>query len=205
MTGSFDSGLLASEMPAPDSAFAKRARAVVTNAEPAFLLNHSLRAYFWAVELARHDRRGFDPEILYVAALFHDVGLMPEYDTGGCFEKDGAIAAERFCLEQQQPEERAQTIHDAVALHMVDDLPRDAAPEVSLLWDSTGVDVSGYRIADVRSSVAQAVLTAYPRLGFKAGFSGLFLDQATRKPDCQVARRVASGAIEMIRRAPFNS
>ena len=80
-------------MPVPDSAFAAQAREHITDAAPPFLVNHSVRAYAWAVELARHDELEFDPEILYVSALLHDIGLVPGYDLGGCFETDGAIEA----------------------------------------------------------------------------------------------------------------
>ena len=96
----------------PDSAFARQAGELIADVEPAFLVNHSVRAYAWAVELAWHDELAFDPEILYVSALLHDIGLVPEYDIGGCFEIDGAIAAERFALERGQPAERARAIYD---------------------------------------------------------------------------------------------
>ena len=85
------------------SVFARHARELITTVAPPFLVNHSVRAYAWAVELALHDKLRFDPEILYVSAILHDIGLVPEYDLGGCFETDGAIAAERFALEPAGP------------------------------------------------------------------------------------------------------
>jgi hypothetical protein len=200
-----DRALVELEIPVPDSAFALRARELVSEAEPAFLLNHSIRSYAWAAELARHDKRPFDAEILYVASLFHDIGLIPQFDLGGCFETDGAIAAEQFSLEQRQPRERARAIYDVVALHMTEDLSPQSAPEVLLLWDSTGVDVTGYRYGEVRSSIVTAVLAAYPRLAFKEGFGQFFRDQARRKPTCRVAKRVATGMIDVINAAPFDS
>ena len=61
----------------PDSAIARRASERMADVAAPFLVNHSIRCYGWAVELARHDRLKFDPEILYVAAMLHDVGLVP--------------------------------------------------------------------------------------------------------------------------------
>ena len=200
-----DSALAAIGMPVPDSAIAKQARELIATAAPAFLVNHSVRAYAWAVELALHDDLDFDSEILYVSALLHDIGLVPKYDIGGCFETDGAIAAEAFALEGGVPAERARAIYDVIELHMADDLPPEPAPEVVLLWDSTGTDVTGYRYADVRRSVVPAVLAAYPRLEFKREFGALFADQAARKPSCSVARMMASGKLEAINRAPYDS
>lgn len=192
-------------MPVPDSAIAQRAVKMISDVAPPFLVNHSVRSYAWAVELAWHDKLEFDPEILYVSALLHDIGLVPAYDIGGCFEIDGAIAAERFALEQGEPEVRARAIYDVVALHMIETLPPDSAAEVVLLWDSTGVDVSGDRIEDVRPASIPAVVAAYPRLDFKREFSALFVDQATRKPTCRVAEMVATGDLEAIASAPFDS
>jgi hypothetical protein len=200
-----DRRLLDLGMPVPDSAMARQARELIATVAPAFLTNHSVRAYAWAVELARHDGLEFDPEILYVSAMLHDIGLVSAYDVGGCFETDGAIAAERFALEQGAPPDRARAIYDVIELHMADDLPPDPASEVVLLWDSTGTDVTGYRYADVRRAIVPEVLAAYPRLDFKRWFGALFADQAARKPTCSVARMMAAGKLQAIERAPYDS
>lgn len=192
-------------MPVPDSALARQAHELITTVAPPFLVNHSVRAYAWAVELALHDERSFDSEILYASALLHDIGLVPAYDLGGCFERDGAIAAEAFALEHGQAADRAHAIYDVIDLHMAERLPPDPAAEVVLLWDSTGTDVTGYRYADVRRAVVPQVLAAYPRLEFKREFGALFADQAARKPACSVARMVASGKLAAIDRAPYDS
>jgi len=192
-------------MPVPDSTVAQQAEDLIAEVAPAFLVNHSVRAYAWAVELAWHDKLDFDPEILYVSALLHDIGLIPAYDMGACFEIDGAVAAERFALQQGQSPERAHAIYDVIALHMLAEAPPGSAGEVVLLNDSTGVDVSGYRIGDVRESAIPAVVGAYPRLDFKREFAARFVDQATRKPSCRVAEMVATGKLEAIASAPFDS
>ncbi|HEY4228214.1 MAG TPA: HD domain-containing protein [Candidatus Limnocylindrales bacterium] len=200
-----EAALRALGMPVPDSALARQARELISSVAPAFLVNHCLRAYAWAVELALHDERSFDSEILYVSAILHDIGLVPAYDVGGCFEFDGAAAAEQFVTERGQPPGRARAIHDVIALHMADELPPDPAPEVVLLWDSTGTDVTGYRYADVRRAIVPPVLAAYPRLDFKRDFGAMFVDQASRKPTCTVAAMVRSGKLEAINRAPYDS
>ena len=192
-------------IPVPDSAFASRASELITDVAEPFLVNHSVRSYAWAVELAWHDRLDFDPEILYVSALLHDIGLVAAYDIGGCFEIDGAIAAERFALDQGQAPLRTRAIYDVIALHMLETLPPEPAAEVVLLWDSTGVDVSGDRFEDVRPASVPVVVAAYPRLEFKREFSALFADQSRRKPTCRAAEMVAAGALEAFANAPFDS
>lgn len=204
-TPSIDEALAGLGMPVPDSAIARRARELIGAVAPPFLVNHSVRAYAFAVELARHDTLEFDSEILYVSAVLHDIGLVPAYDRGGCFEHDGAIEAERFARQEGQPLTRARAIHDVIAMHMLGTLPPDPASEVVLLWDSTGTDVTGYRFTDVRPAITSGLLTAYPRLDFKREFAKLFADQAARKPTCRVAEMVATGKLHAIAAAPFDS
>ena len=200
-----DHALRGLDMPVPDSALAARARELIGDVAEPFLVNHSVRAYAFAVELARHDDLRFDAEVLYVSAVLHDIGLVPAYDLGGCFELDGAIAAETLALDAGQTPDRARAIHDAIALHMLETLPPDPASEVRLLWDSTGTDVTGYRFTDIRPAVIPGLLAAYPRLDFKRDFAALFTDQAARKPTCRVAEMVTAGKLEAIAQAPFNS
>ena len=200
-----DEALARLGLPVPDSALARRARELITDVAAAFLVNHSVRCYAWAVELARHDGLQFDPEILYVAAMLHDIGLVPAYDLGGCYEVDGAIGAERLVREAGEPEARARAIYDVIALHDDETLPPDPASEIVLLWDSAGTDVTGHRFADVRPAIIPELLAAYPRLDFKREFSALFVDQVSRKPTCPAAQLAAAGIIEEIAQAPFDS
>jgi hypothetical protein len=205
MADGIDGALAALGMPVPDSALARRARELIADVAPAYLVNHSLRAYAWAVELAAHDDLPFDPEILYVSAALHDIGLVPAYDLGGCFELDGAIAAEHLALDAGAPAPRARAIYDVIALHMLPEAPAGSVAEVVLLNDSTGTDVTGYRFGDVRAASVRPILAAYPRLTFKRDFAAAFSDQAARKPGCTVARMVATGKLEAIANAPFDS
>ncbi len=200
-----DSALAAIGIPVPDSAFARAAREQIVDVAPAYLVNHSVRAYAWAVELARHDDLPFDQEILYVSALLHDIGLVPAYDLGGCFETDGAIVAERFSLQHGQPPDRARAIYDVIDLHMLAEAPPGSTTEVVLLNDSTGTDVTGWRYEDVRPEAIAPILAAYPRLEFKRDFAAAFVDQASRKPACRVAEMVRTGKLEAIAQAPFDS
>ena len=200
-----DAALTRLGMPIPDSALAQRARERITDVAAPWLVNHSVRCYAWALDLARHDRLDFDPEILYVSAMLHDIGLVPAYDLGGDYAVDGAIAAERLALEAGEPEPRARTIYDAIALHNDEVMPPDPAAEVVLLWDATGVDVTGERFSDVGSAIITALLAAYPRLDFKREFAARFTDQVTRKPTSRAAEMAAGGILDEVAGAPFES
>src|SRR6202166_1234188 len=84
----------------PDSKFAREATELVRETESPLLFNHSTRVYYFASLAGKRQGLGFDPELLYVAAMFHEMGLIPRYSSkSDRFEGDGAKSAGAF-LEQ---------------------------------------------------------------------------------------------------------
>ncbi|MDB5654754.1 MAG: phosphohydrolase [Tardiphaga sp.] len=60
----------------------------------------------------------FDTELLYVAALFHDLGLVDAYHTATKrFEVDGPDAARAFLKSHGIPDPKADLVWESVALH----------------------------------------------------------------------------------------
>src|SRR5690242_11309850 len=81
----------------PDSLIARQAEQIVCDCEPEFLFNHSVRVYLFGALHGRNLRLTFDEELLYIASLFHDLGLMDDYGSKDeRFEVDGANAARDF-------------------------------------------------------------------------------------------------------------
>jgi hypothetical protein len=189
----------------PDSNLVQQAEDLVRSVAPPFLANHSFRSHFFAVALADRDGVRFDEELLYVAALMHDVGLVEEFDTGRCFEEDSADAAARLAEQEEWEAERRERLAEAIRLHVATDIALDDGPEAYLLWHSTGLDVGGHRHGELTAAELQAVLDAYPRLDFKEGFAGLVEDQAARKQGCWAERAVQAGLCARIDAAPFES
>jgi HD domain len=189
----------------PDSRLAAQAEDLLQAVAPSFLTNHSFRSHFFAVALAERDDVGFDEELLYVAALMHDIGLVEEFDTGKCFEEDSADAAVRLAEEEEWAAERSERLAEAIRLHVATEIELSDGPEAYLLWHSTGLDVGGHRHGELSPAKVAAVLAAYPRLGFKQGFTDLIADQAERKPGCWAARAIDSGFAERVAAAPFET
>jgi hypothetical protein len=205
IAGKMDEALSRLDMPVPHSQLARLARERIFDVGSPALANHSVRVYAWAVELARHDELRFDPEILYASSMLHDIGLVAPFDLGGCYELDGAVAAAGLAREAGASDDRARAIYDAIALHNDETLPDDAAPEVVLVWDAAGVDVTGERYGDVRPAIIPVVLAAYPRGDFKREFTARLVDQASRKPTCPAVAMISKGILEDIAQAPFES
>ena len=59
----------------PDSALATAAADHLAAVAEPWLVNHCWRTYAWGWLLAAAERRAFDEETLFVAALLHDLGL----------------------------------------------------------------------------------------------------------------------------------
>jgi hypothetical protein len=191
----------------PDSRLAGQSEELVRTCAPDFLTNHSFRSYAWSVALADRDRVRFDAELLYVAALLHDIGLVARFDTGRCFEEDGAAVAAELAAGEGWPDERREALAEAIRLHVAVAITLEDGPEAYLLWHATGLDVTGHRHGDLAPRIIDEVVTAYPRLDFKRGFTGLIERQATQKPNpnCWAARAVATGLGDRIAAAPFVS
>jgi hypothetical protein len=193
----------ASDPRAPDSRLAKEAEDLVREACPPFLANHCLRSYAWAVALAGRERIRFDAELLYVAALLHDLGLVARFDAGRCFEEDGARAAADLARGHGWPDQRRQALAEAIRLHVAVEIAMDHGAEAYLLWHATGLDVTGHRHDDIEPRTIARVMSDYPRLDFASGFTELLADQAERKPRCWAATAIESGIAAHIAASPL--
>ena len=62
---------------APDSKLAREITELVRDTESPLLFHHSSRVYYWAALAGKRRKLGFDPELLYAGAMFHDMGDPP--------------------------------------------------------------------------------------------------------------------------------
>src|SRR6201991_1727976 len=81
----------------PNSKLAREVTQLIRDTESELLFSHSTRVYLWGALIGKRQGMTFDPELLYVAAMFHDLGLTPIYrDSQLRFEVDSANAARDF-------------------------------------------------------------------------------------------------------------
>jgi hypothetical protein len=110
----------------------------------------------------------YDPELLYVSAIFHDLGLTPTYSsTDKRFEVDGANAARSFLASHGLPKESLQLVWDTIALHTTIGIAEYKEPEVALMYSGVGLDVMGEGYDTLSESDRNEIVKAYPRDGFK--------------------------------------
>jgi len=158
------------------------------------LLNHSVRAYLWAAGYGVTHGIAFDAELLYVAAMLHDLGLVKEFDSHRVpFEEAGGHVAWVFGAGAGWPVARRRRAAEVIVRHMWDVVDVAQDPEGHLLELSTGMDISGRRTEEIPGDLRADVLARYPRLGLAGEFVACFQDQAARKPDGLAAKLVARG------------
>jgi len=184
----------------PDSAFAMQAIDLANALCPEFMVRHCYRAYCFGAILAARNKMSLDRETFFVAAMLHDLGLCEAHaEDPGSFEWVGARLAHTMCLNAEQTEIRAATVHNAIALHTSVGIVEGLRPEISLLHFGTGMDLFGTRLDEVPEDALDMVLTDYPRTHFKAEFSPCLHHQAQQKPASQIAGAVGVGILDRIK------
>lgn len=168
----------------PDSRLASEATELVRDCETELLYDHSLRVYFFGALRGRQRGYEFDSELLYVGAMFHDVGLTEKYSSPrDRFEVDGANAARDFLRRHEISEAAIDLVWDAIALHTTPDIPWHKKPEVALVTAGVEMDVLGLGFDEVSPEIRERVVEAYPRVDFKQGIIRAFADGIIRKPE----------------------
>lgn len=168
----------------PDSALAREATELVRDTESTLLFDHSLRVYLFGALQGRRQGLKFDPELLYIGALFHDMGLTEAYRSPSeRFEVDGANLAREFLQRHGVSESSIEVVWDAIALHTTPGIPRWKKPEVALVTAGVELDVLGLGYHDLSEDDRAQVLAAFPRVDFKRQIVQAFADGIKHKPE----------------------
>ena len=169
----------------PDSRMAREATQLVRNTESDLLFHHSTRVYFWGALVGMRKGLVFDPELLYIAAMFHDIGLTARYrDSQLRFEVDGANAAREFLRSHGIPETDVERVWAAVALHTTPGIPEHMHPEIALVQAGAAMDVVGRGYHDLTDEQREAVIAAHPRgREFKHEMIEAFYQGMKHRPD----------------------
>ncbi|MCZ2804947.1 HD domain-containing protein [Modestobacter sp. VKM Ac-2983] len=189
----------------PDTPAAASALQVAQQFHSPALLNHCRRSHLWAAAYGRERGIAFDAELLYVAAMLHDIGLVPVFDSAAVpFEEAGGAVAWVFGAGAGWDADRRRRTAGVIVAHMAPEVDVAADPEGHLLELATGLDVSGRRPDDWPADLRAEVLEAFPRLGLAEEFLGCFTEQARRKPSSLAGQFVAGGFADRVRANPLD-
>jgi hypothetical protein len=168
----------------PDSALGLEATEFVREVSTQLLFDHSRRVFLWGSLQGEQLGLDFDPELLYVGAMFHDLGLVEGHrSVHERFEIDGANEAREFLERHGLPEEQVMTVWESIALHTTPEVPRYKQPEVRLVTLGVEFDVLGWHFDELSPEQRAEVLAAHPRTGFKQGIIEAFSSGMRDKPE----------------------
>lgn len=168
----------------PDTPLVREVTDYIRAAEDDLLFDHSRRVFLFGALQGR--RLGLQPdlELLYVGAMFHDIGLTERYRTSTLrFEVDGANAARDFLLDRGYDPAEARKVWLGIALHTTPGVPEFLDPEIALVTAGVETDVLGMGRDDLAPEALNAVTAAHPRPDFKNRIVAAFNNGMKHRPD----------------------
>jgi hypothetical protein len=168
----------------PDTALATEATELVRDTTSDLIYHHSRRVYWFGSLQGRNRDLSFDPELLYVGAMFHDLGLGESFHgSGRRFEVDSADEARRFLHSRGVPEDSIRRVWTAIALHTTPGVPEFMEPEVALVTAGVEYDVLGIGYDDISDEARAQIVALHPRPDFKRRILEAFTAGVSPKPE----------------------
>ncbi len=169
----------------PDSKMTRDLTQLIRDTESDLLFHHSTRVYLFGALTGLRKRLKFDPELLYVGAMFHDIGLTETFHhSKNRFEVDGANSARDFMRSYGISESSIELVWNAIALHTTPGIPEHMKPEVALVTAGVEMDVLGVAYDQFTKEQREDVVAAYPRGShFKADIIDAFYAGMKHRPD----------------------
>jgi HD superfamily phosphodiesterase len=169
----------------PDTKLAHEVTELVRDTESPLLFHHSSRVYYFGALAGKNRGLKFDSELLYVGAMFHDMGLTHRHSSRTeRFEVDGANAARDFLRSHWIAQSDIDTVWTAIALHTTPGIPQHMNPVIALVTAGVEMDVLGLAYAEYSDAEREAVVQAHPRTAhFKEDIIQAFYDGIKHKPE----------------------
>jgi hypothetical protein len=168
----------------PDSPLANAAAELIRETTTPLIYHHSRRVFLFGSLQSRQLSIQPDAELLYIAALFHDSGLVPPYrGTRQRFELDSADAAKSFLTTNGFSDAEADVVWTAIALHTTPEVPYKMAPVIAATTAGVETDVLGIGLDSLSQNEIDAVTAVHPRPDFKNQILQAFTDGFQERPD----------------------
>src|ERR1700677_216553 len=168
----------------PDSRIANDAAELIRETTTPLIYHRSRRVFLFGSLQSR--KLGIEPdaELLYIAALFHDSGLVPPYrGTTQRFELDSADTAKSFLTTNGFSDAEADVVWTAIALHTTPEVPYKMAPVIAATTAGVETDVLGISLDSLSQNEIDAVTAVHPRPDFKNEILQAFTDGFQERPD----------------------
>ncbi|HEY2043339.1 MAG TPA: HD domain-containing protein [Jatrophihabitans sp.] len=168
----------------PDTKLARDATQLVRDSTTDLVYHHSRRVFWFGSLQGQNRGLSFDPELLYIGAMFHDIGLNEQFRSSGRrFEVDSADEARRFLQGHGVPEDSIRRVWTAIALHTTPAIPQFMEPEVALVTAGVEYDVLGIGYHDISDANRAEITALHPRSDFKRNILRAFTEGIAPKPE----------------------
>lgn len=168
----------------PDSKMARDATDLLRDVANDLVFDHSRRVFLFGSLRGQEQGLDYDPELLYIGAMFHDLGLTEKYRrTDQRFEIDAADVARSFLSEHGIDGEAGDKVWNAIALHTTPEIPLHMDPVVALVTRGVELDVLGIGYDAITDQQRLDVVQAHPRPDFKNQVLAAFTDGLKDRPD----------------------
>lgn len=168
----------------PETAAVAEATRRIQETTSPLIYHHSRRVFLFGLMHAHRLGVEPDPELLYLAAMFHDTGLLtPFSDVEQRFEVDGADHARRFLLDRGFSTAAADTVWTAIALHTTPGIPDRMAPEIATTYLGVLTDVLGLGLDGLERDQLEEILAVHPRGDFKNEFLRTYVEGLKNRPE----------------------
>ncbi|MFE9190195.1 HD domain-containing protein [Micromonospora sp. NPDC007208] len=168
----------------PETAAVAEATRHIQETTRPVIYHHSRRVFLFGLIHAHRLGVKPDPELLYLAAMFHDTGLLtPFSDVEQRFEIDGADHARAFLLGRGFSPAAAETVWTAIALHTSPGIPDRMGPEIATTYLGVLTDVLGLGLDGLEHDQLGDILAAHPRGDFKNEFLRAHVDGLKNRPE----------------------
>jgi hypothetical protein len=168
----------------PETAAVAEATRLIQETTSPLIYHHSRRIFFFSEIHAHELGVKPDPELLYLAAMFHDTGLLtPFSDVQQRFEVDGADHARKFLLERGFSTAAADTVWTTIALHTTPGIPDRMGPEIASMYLGVLTEVLGFGLDGLNTDQVGEILAVHPRGDFKKEFLRIYFDGQKNRPE----------------------
>jgi hypothetical protein len=168
----------------PNTKLTRQATELVRASTSDLVYQHSRRVFWFGSLQGQNRGLSFDPELLYIGAMFHDLGLNQEHrGSGRRFEVDSADEARRFLQRHGVPEDSIRRVWTAIALHTTPGIPEFMEPEVALVTAGVEYDVLGIGYHDISDADRAEIVSLHPRPNFKRDILEAFTEGIAPRPE----------------------
>lgn len=191
----------------PATPAARAARSLAAQYHSESMQNHVMRSWLWAEAFAAVEGRSdIDHELLYVSAMLHDIGIVPEFDNVHLsYEEAGGHVAVALTTGAGWDADRGRRALEVIIRHNWPSVDPTMDVEGYLLEIGTALDISGARADVLPADFVREVLAEYPRLQLAREFGDGVVDQAARKPHTSAHRLVSGGVVGKLANHPLEN